>query len=66
MLAAYAAVDPDGHWDPAQAAVYEETGAGQPLPQVDGQPHPLGEQREAVEQQILGDLLRLNGERAGE
>ena len=60
VLAAYAAVDPDGNWDTSWAAVFEETGAGQPLP--DG--HELIERREEVEQLILGNLLRMNQERA--
>jgi len=60
VLAAYAAVDPEGDWDTAWAEVFEETGAGQPLPEG----HPLIERREEVEQLILGNLLRLNQERA--
>ncbi|MBL4808974.1 MAG: class I SAM-dependent DNA methyltransferase, partial [Phycisphaerales bacterium] len=60
VLAAYAAVDPEGDWDTAWSEVFEETGAGQPLPEG----HDLIERREEVEQLILGNLLRLNQERA--
>ncbi|GMU24111.1 MAG: hypothetical protein AMXMBFR13_41880 [Phycisphaerae bacterium] len=38
VLAAYAAVDPNGGWQEDWAAVWTETGAGQPLPDD----HPLG------------------------
>lgn len=61
VIAAYAHVDPEGGWDPSWAEVFEETGAGQPLPDD----HPLVERRAEVEQLILGALLRLNHERAG-
>ncbi|MFG0284375.1 MAG: class I SAM-dependent DNA methyltransferase [Phycisphaerales bacterium JB039] len=61
VLAAYALVDPAGGWDPAWAEVFEETGAGRPLPEG----HALAEERARVEQAILGNLLRMNGERAG-
>lgn len=61
VLAAYAAVDPAGGWDPEWAGVFTETGAGQGL----GEGHALAERRAEVEQLILGNLLRLNGERAG-
>ncbi len=64
VLGAYAGTDPDGAWDPAWAKVFEETGAGQPLPETDAQPHPLSDRRAEVEQAILGDLLRLNQQRA--
>ncbi len=60
VIAAYAAVDPDGDWDTAWAEVFEETGAGQPLPEG----HELIERREEVEQLILGNLLRMNQARA--
>ncbi len=44
MLAAYAHTDKAGGWDTSLAEVFEETGAGQPLPtQPDGQPHALTE-----------------------
>ena len=80
VLAAYAAVDPDGEWSPSWAEVFEETGAGHSLPDTpapdgdsdrdgegDGEPtlHPLAEKRAEVEQAILGNLLRMNLERAG-
>jgi len=61
VLAAYAATDPAGAWDPEWAAVFTDTGAGQPLPEG----HPLSERRAEVEQLILAALLRLNGERSG-
>jgi len=60
VIAAYAAVDPEGDWDTAWAEVFEETGAGQPLPEG----HGLIERREEVEQLILGNLLRMNLDRA--
>lgn len=71
VLAAYAATDPAGGWDIAWAALFEETGAGQPLPDTpapddasEPTPHPLAERRTEVEQSILAALLRLNLERA--
>ena len=66
VLAADAHTDKAGNWDTSWAEVFEETGAGQPLPpQADGQPHALAERRAEVEQLILAALLRLNHERAG-
>lgn len=77
VLAAYAATDPtpEGQpdWTPVWAEVFEETGAGQPLPtsppadgdgDSDSTPHPLAERRAEVEQAILGNLLRVNLARA--
>ncbi|MBX3382652.1 MAG: class I SAM-dependent DNA methyltransferase [Phycisphaeraceae bacterium] len=61
VLAAYAATDPSGGWEPAWARVWEETGAGQPL----AEGHALAEERAETEQRVLGSLLRLNHERAG-
>ena len=61
MLAAYAHCDPEGGWDTSWAEVFEDTGAGQPLPED----HAHAERRAEVEQLILGALLRLNHERAG-
>ena len=61
VLAAYAAVDPEGDWSSEWAAVWEDTGAGQPLPQE----HPLFQQRAEVDQRVLANLLRLNQERSG-
>ncbi len=61
VLAAYAATDPQGHWCEDWAAVFTETGPGQPLPPN----HPLTQQRAEVEKKILENLLRLNHERAG-
>ena len=60
VIAAYHAIDPEGDWDPAWATVFEETGAGQPLPEE----HELIERREEVEQLILGNLLRMNQQRS--
>jgi len=62
VLAAYASVDPEGGWDTTWAEVFEETGAGFPLPEG----HELEERREEVEQLILGNLLRMNLKRASE
>lgn len=56
VLAAYAAVDPEGGWDASWAGVFVETGAGQGLAEDD----PMRARREEVEQLILGDLLRVN------
>ena len=60
VLAAYAAVDPEGQWDEGWAAVWFDTGAGQPLPPN----HELTAKRAEVEQTLLANLLRLNHERA--
>jgi hypothetical protein len=60
VIAAYAAVDPEGNWDASWAEVFVETGAGQPLPDD----HELAERRAEVEQRILGNLLRMNLGRA--
>ena len=61
VLAAYAAVDPDGEWSEDWADVWLETGAGQPLPDD----HDLAERRREVDQLVLGNLLRMNLARAG-
>lgn len=61
VLAAYAAVDPEGDWPEDWAEVWTDTGAGQPLP--DG--HPLADRRRDLDQRVLANLLRLNHERAG-
>ncbi len=60
VLAAYAATDPAGGWSEDWAAVWVDTGAGQPLPAD----HPLAEQRKQTDAAVLAALLRLNGERA--
>jgi hypothetical protein len=60
VLAAYAATDPAGGWQEDWAAVWVDTGAGQPLPAD----HPMAEQRRQVDAAVLAALLRLNGERA--
>src|SRR5438105_5670729 len=56
VLAAYAAVDAAGEWSQDWAAVWTDTGAGQPLPAD----HPLAGQRAEVDQKVLANLLRLN------
>ena len=60
VLAAYAAVDPEGEWSAEWAEVWVETGAGQPLPED----HELADRRREVDQQVLANLLRVNLERA--
>lgn len=62
VLAAYAAVDPEGDWDVSWAEAFEQTGAGQPLPED----HPMHEQRGEVEQLILANLLRINQQRSAD
>ncbi len=61
VLAAYAAIDPAGEWSEDWAEVWVETGAGQGL----AADHPLAARREEVDQKVLGNLLRMNQERAG-
>ena len=56
VLAAYAAVDPEGGWQEDWAEVWFDTGAGAPPPDD----HPLAARRAEVDQTVLGDLLRLN------
>jgi hypothetical protein len=56
VLAAYAAADPEGGWEPAWAEVWEETGAGTPLPEK----HPLAPRRAETDERVLAALLRLN------
>jgi len=56
VLSAYAATDPEGGWQEDWAAVWTETGAGQPLPTDD----PLSADRAKVDQAVLTNLLRLN------
>ncbi len=60
VLNAYAATDPNAGWTPAWAEPFEETGAGQPLPEG----HPLTQRRAETEQHILAALLNLNHQRA--
>jgi hypothetical protein len=60
VLAAYAAIDPEGHWSEDWASLYTETGAGTPLPEG----HPQSAARTTTDQKILTNLLRLNHERA--
>jgi hypothetical protein len=56
VLAAYAATDPDGKWSEDWADVWEDTGAGQPLPAD----HPRAAKRTEVDQKVLANLLALN------
>ncbi|HEY2586196.1 MAG TPA: DNA methyltransferase [Tepidisphaeraceae bacterium] len=58
VLAAYAATDPAGGWSEDWAAVWLDTGAGQPLPPD----HPLAAERQRVDQAVLANVLRLNRE----
>jgi hypothetical protein len=60
VLAAYAAIDPEGGWSPDWAEVWQDSGAGQPLPEG----HPLAARRAEVDQAVLANLLRLNQARA--
>jgi hypothetical protein len=60
VLAAYAAIDPEGQWDESWAEVWIDSGAGQALP--DG--HPLIARRAEIEQRVLANLLRLNHARS--
>lgn len=61
VLAAYAAADPAGGWSPAWAAAWEDTGAGQPPALPDD--HPDAARRHEIDQRVLANLLRMNGER---
>ena len=56
VLAAYAAIDPEGKWSEDWAEVWAETGAGQKLPAD----NPLAARRAEVDQIVLTNLLRLN------
>jgi hypothetical protein len=60
VLAAYAAIDPEGNWGEDWAAVWIDTGAGQKLPAD----HPLCAERARVDQAVLANLLRMNHQRA--
>jgi hypothetical protein len=60
VLAAYAAIDPQGAWSADWADVWADRGAGQPLPAD----HPLAAKRAQIDQQVLANLLRLNRLRA--
>jgi len=62
VLAAYAAVDPEGEWSEDWAEVWTEAGAGQPLP--DG--HALAARRTEIELHVRTNLLRLNLARSGQ
>ena len=60
VLAAYAAIDPDGDWLEDWAEVWTDTGAGIPLPED----HALSARRNEVDQLVLANLLRMNLQRA--
>jgi hypothetical protein len=60
VLAAYAAIDPEGNWSQDWAAVWIDTGAGQKL----AAEHPLAAERARVDQAVLGNLLRMNQHRS--
>ncbi|HWL92712.1 MAG TPA: type IIL restriction-modification enzyme MmeI [Phycisphaerae bacterium] len=60
VLAAYAAVDPEGQWSEDWAEVWVETGAGQPLLED----HPLAARRVEIDPRVLANLLRMNLTRA--
>jgi hypothetical protein len=62
VLAAYAATDPHGDWSEDWAAVWTDTGAGQPLPAD----HTLARERQKVDQSVLANLLRLNAARGAD
>ncbi|MCH8270112.1 MAG: hypothetical protein IH985_02740, partial [Planctomycetes bacterium] len=71
VLAAYAAIDPKGDWDPDWAEVYEPFGAGSITIKREGRGadnvEAIGkkeaaiEAREPIDQRILASLLHLNG-----
>ena len=61
VLAAYAAVEPEGGWNEDWAAVWIGTGAGQSLPAD----HTLADQRKEIDENVLANLLRMNLDRAG-
>lgn len=56
VLAAYAAVDPAGHWQEDWASVWVGSGARQKLPAN----HPLFAERARVDPLVLGNLPRMN------
>jgi hypothetical protein len=60
VLAAYASVDPAGDWDEAWADAWYETGAGA-MPEDEAG----AATRREIDERVLGNLLRLNGERSG-
>jgi hypothetical protein len=62
VLTAYAAVDSEGGWSPDWAQVWQDTGAGQPLPAD----HALAAHRAETDQKVLANLLRLNLTRTGQ
>jgi hypothetical protein len=68
VLAAYAAVDPEGGWSEDWATVWIETGAGQPPPEPPADASPadrtaaaeLAARRKETDQRVLANLLRMN------
>ena len=62
VLAAYAAVDPEGEWSEDWAEVWIDAGAGQTLPDE----HDLAKRRRETDHRVLANLLRMNLARAGQ
>lgn len=60
VLAAYAAVDPNGEWRESWADAWRDLGAARSLPND----HDLAESRAKIDQTVLANLLRLNLARA--
>lgn len=64
VVAAYREIDPEGEWNPEWAAVWKETGAGQPIPADADNGEAKRAHRAEIEQRVLANLLRLNQQRA--
>ncbi|MGB2985490.1 MAG: DNA methyltransferase [Phycisphaerae bacterium] len=60
VLAAYTATDADGDWCEDWAEVWNQTGAGFPLPAD----HAMSARRKEVDQLVLANLVRLNLQRS--
>lgn len=58
-LSPYGPVDPEERWSDDWATVWVDKGAGQPFTKD----HSLEAERRKVDQLVLGNLLRMNGER---
>jgi hypothetical protein len=69
VLAAYAAVDPEGEWLRGWAEAWFDTGAGQPSRHASANGndaeacHRIAARRAEIDQKVLANLLRLNGRR---